>query len=120
MSYGEHFSSVSQPAKKSSSISVGARVFADSTEINVDISTTCDIRELAICIKNLSLILPGELYYKRIFQMLSNVPNIYFDNSIRWLPGFNGSNLRHTPKAQTIMAGGKYEEEMNKISFKSS
>lgn len=83
-------------------------MFVDSTEINVDISTLCDIRKPAICMKNLSLFLPGELYYRRIFQTLSNVPNIYFDNSIRWLPGFNGSNLRvprHTPKAQTIMAG---------------
>lgn len=98
-------------------------MFVDSTEINVDISTPCDIRKPAICMKSQSLFLPGELYYRRIFQTLSNVPNIYFDNSIRWLPGFNGSNLRalrHTPKAQTIMAGRKKEEGMNKISLKSS
>lgn len=56
--------------------------------------------------KDLSLFLPGELYNRRIFQTLSNVPNIYFDNSIRWIPGFNGSNLRvlrRMPGAQTIM-----------------
>ena len=46
------------------------------------------------------------------------MPNIYFDNSIRWHPGFNGSNLQtlsRTPGAQTIMAGNKCEEGMNKI-----
>lgn len=73
--------------------------------------------------KSQPLFLPRELYYRRIFQTLSNVPNIYFDNSIRWLPGFNGSNLsvlRHTPKAQTITARRIKEEGMNEISSKSS
>lgn len=71
-----------------------------------------------------SLFLPGELYYRRIFQMLSNAPNIYFDNSIRWLPGFNGSNLRVLrlmPTAHTHNNGGKkYEDGMNKIALKTS
>lgn len=93
------------------------------TVINVDISTPCDIQKTSICMKRQPHFLPRELYYRRIFQTLSNVPNIYFDNSIRWLPGFNGSNLRvlrHAPKAQTIMARRIKEEGMNKISPKSS
>lgn len=104
MSYGAHFPSISHLAKHQPPYQEVLCVFVDSTEIYVDISTRCDIGKLAICMKSLSLSLPGELYYRRIFQTLSNVPNIYFDNSIRWLPGFNGSNLRvlrHTPKAQT-------------------
>lgn len=81
----------------------GARpeLFADSVEINAEhfISPRCEngylhkktspplARSLARS-DSLSLSLPGELYYRRTFQTLSNVPNVYFDNSIRWLPGF--------------------------------
>lgn len=88
----------------------------------MDILTPCNIEKNCHLPGTPAPLPPRRVYYRRTFQTLSNVPNICFDNSIRWLPRLNGSNLReprHTLKAQTIMAGReKQEDGRNKISLK--